>query len=112
MGRRREITATDLGLNLDRFASPANETGWVWLYGCEPWEGWLESATRQGRCYCPVCMDQPRAAHYCLHCDKTGQDGRRAFPGEPVGSRINQDYHAEATSYSPDPDGLKGGVGD
>lgn len=110
MGRPREIPASDLGIELDRLpASDPLDAGWVYLYGCEPWEAWLHDATAAGRCSCPVCKDHPKPAHYCLHCDRTGQDGRRQFPGEPVGSRINTDYHAEPTAYEPDPKGLRGG---
>lgn len=106
---RREIPATDLRLNLDRIADPKSELGWTYLYGCEAWEGWLHDATREERCICPVCRDHPKPTHYCLHCDRTGLDGKTNFPGEPIGSRINEEYHAEPTSYHPHPD-LRGGT--
>lgn len=109
---RRVSRAGDLNLDLDKLpARPVSDAdgAWVYLEGCEPWEALIHDATMEGRCACPVCKEHPKRRHYCLHCDRTGLDGRATFPGLSVDAAPDPTYPSPGTSYKPPQDGLKGG---
>lgn len=118
-----EVCATDAGVNLERIpdyrANAAREevgwypdVGWVWLSGVNPWDATGHFARHLALGPCPVCADGPlRWCAYCLGCDRTGQDGKRQFPGLDVDSASNPDWAAEeGPVYVPHPK-LAGGKG-
>lgn len=122
-GTVRVILETDLGVKLDTFPdrrdTPAREeigwypeAGWVWLSGLNPWDASEHFARHLRVGPCPVCRDGPlRRCAYCLGCDRTGLDGKRAFPGLAVDSAANPDWAGDdRPAFRPDP-ALSGGKG-
>lgn len=87
------INATDLGVDMDDFEAPGDLTGWVFLYGLNPWSMFEHAEARLGLAPCPVCDGgSPRRRCYCLGCDRTGLDGKVAFPGLEVDEASDPDW--------------------
>lgn len=89
------------------------------MLGIGPWEAWragvpaaVIARRRSGRSIargaCPVCGGRVRRRAYCAWCDKCGLDGRRSYPGLPVGYAM-ADGPATATVYRRGR--LRGGLG-
>lgn len=101
MARTRTLTATDAGVNLDRFPGSAHRRDWILMEGAGPWSRTDQDAYQAGEAPCPVCgLWKNEPLHqggrirglYCTGCDKCELDGRCLFPGEPVDSRPNDRY--------------------
>ncbi len=106
MGKNRTHTATDLRLNLDHVEARTERYSWIFLTGCNPWNG--PNVPGQP---CKVCHGgRLRRKGYCLGCDRTGLDDRVVFPGERISSRMDPHYRAEPTACTVPADGLKGGM--
>lgn len=109
----REQPASALRVDLGMVPDYRGGDGWVYMEGREPWSMVDHARAFQGLAPCPVCNDAPlKRTRYCAGCDRTGLDGRVAFPGEPVNSRPNPDYPPEPTVLKARAKGLKGGLGD
>lgn len=98
--------------DLDRVPAPPVGPR-VLLAGCRPWGGDLVVEALAAGVPCPICRGRDLPwTWYCLWCDRCGQDGHVEYPGDPVGSRIREDWRDECpTRYAPPRDGLAGGRG-
>lgn len=104
-----ERPASGLGIDLGRVADHRAPGGLILLEGCEPWGAEHVIARPH---WCPVCRGLALARkRYCLACDACGLDGRIAYPGEAVDSRLNPGWTATPTAVTRAAK-LRGGLGE
>jgi hypothetical protein len=95
---------------------PHDETSglpFLFLEGCEVWDGATHAKVMKGEMKCPVCKGAPACSnHYCSYCDKAGFDNQQWWrnKGVDVGLKLNDgwDYSDKPTSYKKG--ALRGGL--